>query len=150
LVLFLHPRCPCSRATVSELERLAAECPNKFALRIVFVRPPSTPSGWEQTDLYRTAGSIPQSVVSIDENAVEARRFGAATSGQTLLYAVDGRLLFRGGITPSRGHEGDNSGRSALASLITTGHSTTTQTAVFGCSLLDHSTQGQTTYVSHR
>src|SRR5438132_4378522 len=55
LVLFLHPRCPCSRATLAELERLIAACNEPFALRIVFVRPQGTGEDWNRTDLYRTA-----------------------------------------------------------------------------------------------
>src|SRR5437762_10557422 len=64
LVLFLHPRCPCSRATLSELERLIAACDGQFALRMVFVRPPEAGEDWTQTDLYHTAQRIPHAVVS--------------------------------------------------------------------------------------
>ena len=42
--------------------------------------------------------------------AARRQRFGAETSGQTLLYDRDGRLLFSGGTTGSRGHDGDNAG----------------------------------------
>jgi hypothetical protein len=150
LLLFLHPRCPCSRATLQELDRLAAECPDRFALCIIFVRPPNAPDGWHQTDLYRSANAISHAFISVDENGDEAGRFGAATSGQTLLYSADGRLLFRGGITPSRGHEGDNVGRTALASILNTGHSDCAQTAVFGCSLVNHSVQASPNHVAHR
>ena len=53
-----------------------------------------------------------------DVEGVEARRFGAQTSGTTSLYSPDGRLLFSGGITSSRGHEGDNAGEDALTQAI--------------------------------
>jgi hypothetical protein len=73
----------------------------------------------------------------------ESRRFGAATSGQTLLYAADGRLLFNGGITESRGHSGDNAGRSAILSLVLGLTSAPTgqplSTPVYGCPLFDES-----------
>ena len=46
-----------------------------------------------------------------------------------------GRLLFRGGITPSRGHEGDNAGRRRIASLLANGSADGRQTRVFGCPL---------------
>ncbi len=139
LVLFLHPRCPCSRATLGELERLIATCDGQFALRIVFVRPAGTDDDWFQSDLYQMADKLPHAVISRDADGVEAARFGAKTSGQALLYAANGRLLFRGGLTPSRGHEGDNDGRDALAALISGRHTTCTQTAVFGCSLVNAS-----------
>src|SRR5262245_60869800 len=118
LVLFLHPRCPCSRATLAELERLIAVCDRPFALRIVFVRPAGTSDDWSRTDLYRAAERIPRAVVSDDAKGIEAAHFGVKTSGQALLYASDGRLLFQGGLTASRGHEGDNAGRSALSAII--------------------------------
>jgi hypothetical protein len=139
LVLFLHPRCPCSRATLAELERLIAACDGRFALRIVFVRPAGTGDDWNQTDLFRAAEKIPQAVVSCDADGVEAARCGARTSGQALLYAADGQMLFHGGLTPSRGHEGDNAGRTALSALVSGGKATCTRTAVFGCSLMNHS-----------
>jgi hypothetical protein len=137
LIVFLHPHCPCSRATLRELDCLAADCEGQFALRIVLVRPPDTNDGWEQTNLHRSAQQIPAAVVSSDAQGAEATRFGATTSGEAILYSPDGGLLFHGGLTPSRGHEGENAGRNALTSLIRTGQATCTQTAVFGCPLLN-------------
>jgi hypothetical protein len=139
LVLFLHPRCPCSRATLRELSLLEADCSNQFATQIVFVRPVDSGESWEKTDLCRLAERIPAAVVNSDVGGAEAARFGATTSGQAMLFSPDSRLLFQGGITSSRGHEGDNAGRTALTSLINTGQATCTQTAVFGCSLLNPS-----------
>src|SRR5437773_2149652 len=108
LLLFLHPRCPCSRATLAEMERLIASCGDQFALQIVFVRPPGAGEAWEKTDLYRAAEKVSGATVRCDIDGMEAALFGATTSGEALLYAADGQLLFRGGLTPSRGHEGDN------------------------------------------
>jgi hypothetical protein len=138
LILFLHPQCPCSRATLRELSLLEADCGARFAAQIVFVRPEEAGESWETTDLFRLAEQIPSAVVSSDVGGALASRFGATTSGQALLFSPHGRLMFQGGITPSRGHEGDNAGRTALTALINTGQATCTQTAVFGCSLLDH------------
>ena len=73
--------------------------------------------------------------VVFDPDGVEARRFGAETSGHTLLFGADGRLLFSGGITASRGHAGDNAGESAIVALVNNQTPTRTQTLVFGCSL---------------
>ena len=137
LLLFLHPRCPCSRATLSELERLIAACDKPFALRIVFVRPGGAQDDWYRTDLYSSAERIPHAVISRDADGLEAARFGAKTSGQALLYAANGKLLFHGGVTTSRGHEGENAGRDALTALIAGKPSTCTKTAVFGCSLVN-------------
>jgi len=72
-----------------------------------------------------------------DDDGVEAARFGAATSGQVILYDRDGGLLFTGGITASRGHAGDNDGRNAIVSLLGRGRETRHSSPVFGCSLLE-------------
>jgi hypothetical protein len=71
-----------------------------------------------------------------DPDGEEARRFGASTSGQTLLYSGKGRLLFNGGITASRGHIGPNDGWDAVVSLLQTGTAKHQTTPVFGCSML--------------
>ena len=56
----------------------------------------------------------------IVDRGAEANLFGAATSGQTMVYDPGGRLRFSGGITAARGHYGDNVGVSAIARLIDT------------------------------
>ncbi len=53
-----------------------------------------------------------------DADGREARHFGAATSGQTLLYDERGTLVFSGGITGARAHAGDNVGRQSLVALL--------------------------------
>jgi hypothetical protein len=146
LLLFLHPQCGCSRATLAETQRLIADCDGQLALRVVFPRPLGASDDWEQTDVYRAALQIPAVRVHRDLNGAEARRFGAMTSGECLLYASDGQLLFHGGMTASRGHEGDNAGRSALRSLIKTGSADCRETPVFGCSLVDQSDTSSASY----
>jgi hypothetical protein len=61
-----------------------------------------------------------------------------------VLYGPQGDLLFQGGITMSRGHEGDNPGRSALESLVRHKLFNQVRTSVYGCSLLStHCSQPQ-------
>ncbi len=136
LVLFLHPHCPCSRATLHELEKLMTQTQDKVAVDIVFTIPPGTPPGWENGDLLTSAGTIPGVRVVRDQNGVAARQFHVFGSGHTLLYGPSGHLLFSGGITASRGEEGDNPGENAVADFVLRGHSDITQTPVFGCTLL--------------
>ena len=136
LVMFAHPRCPCTRATLGELELLMARCQGRVAAHVLFLKPHGTTEDWAKTDLWRHASVIPGVMVHSDDDGTEASRFHSATSGHTMLYDQNGRLLFQGGITISRGHAGDNPGRSALTALL--GHTSANQvaTAVFGCSLL--------------
>ncbi len=132
LVLAIHPRCPCSRATLGELAKIMARGQGRVQAQVLCYKPEGAVDAWAQTDLWRSAAAIPDVRVLADEGGREAARFGAETSGQTLLFDGAGRLLFHGGITASRGHAGDNAGSDAvLAQLIGTTARQTTQ--VFGC-----------------
>jgi len=135
LVLFAHPRCPCTRATLGELEFLMARCQGRLDAQVWFITPPGADQAWTDTALWRKASSIPGVAVHHDEGMTEARRFGAGTSGQTLLYDRSGRLLFKGGITASRGHSGDNPGRSSVIALLDEKLPRGIETPVFGCPL---------------
>jgi hypothetical protein len=142
LVLFVHPHCPCSRATVGELAKLMTDCDGKLAAAVLVLRPDGVPDGWERTGLWESAAALPGVSVSADASGAESRRFGAVTSGQVHLYAADGRLLFTGGITESRGHAGDNAGRAAVAALVlgTVGPADRPALApVYGCPLFTES-----------
>lgn len=120
LVLLAHPHCPCTRATLGELEILMAEKQGRLSARVVFIRPNEFTEDWVKSDLWRSASSIPGVTVSVDDAGTEARLFHAETSGQTLLFDRSGALMiFEGGITESRGHAGDNAGRSAITALLT-------------------------------
>ena len=137
LITFAHPHCPCSRASVRELARLMARVGTRAAAYVLFVRPDSVPAGWERTALWDEAAKIPGvRVTTVD--AAQARAFGARVSGETLLFSADGDLLFAGGITASRGHEGDNVGRSQVTALLTGAAAAAApprRTSVFGCFL---------------
>jgi hypothetical protein len=135
LVLIVHPQCDCTRATLGELAEVLARAQRHPKTYVLFLRPAGFSNGWEQTDLWRTAASLPDVTVLRDDDGAEARRFGAETSGQTLLYDNRGALVFSGGITGSRGHEGDNAGQAALSELLSDGHSDRKGTSVFGCAL---------------
>jgi hypothetical protein len=136
LVLAVHPHCPCTRATLGELAIIAARCPNKIQTEILLYRPSGFDPEWSDTDLRQTATGIPGAAVVDDRDGVEAQRFGAATSGQAFLYDRTGLLLFKGGITASRGHSGDNLGRDAVIDFVTSGVASASSAPVFGCSLL--------------
>jgi hypothetical protein len=97
--------------------------------------PTSFAEGWENTDLWGTAAGIPGVTVVRDDDGREARRFGAETSGQTLLYDERGVLVFSGGITGARAHAGNNVGRQSLVALLNHEPAARSGTNVFGCSL---------------
>jgi hypothetical protein len=137
LVMFVHPHCPCTRASLAELTAILTRCNGKVASKVIFVRPPGFDSVWEQTDLWRTAKRLPGVDVEVDSTGDQARKFRAQTSGETFLYDTRGGLLFHGGITLSRGHEGDNSGQQAIISFVESGIAECNRTEVYGCALLN-------------
>jgi hypothetical protein len=102
---------------------------------VLFVHPDAAPADWEKTDLWQSAAAIPGVSVFTDTNGVEAQRFGAQTSGQTILYDAQGKLLFQGGITAGRGHEGDNAGEDSIVALVHGEEPVVRKTPVFGCPL---------------
>jgi hypothetical protein len=82
------------------------------------------------------AKALPHARVHWDDGGKEAMRFGAATSGYVVLFNTGGSLLFRGGVTASRGHEGDNAGFDSLLVSLRSGVPARASSRVFGCGLI--------------
>jgi hypothetical protein len=134
LVMFLHPDCGCSPASLGELARLVAKSPLRFSALVLF-GDPMTGELLSDNAMWRTAAAIPGVTPIHDPGGREAATFDARVSGQTFLYDEAGRLAFSGGMTGRRGHAGDNDGEDALFAFITHGTSSITRTPVFGCLL---------------
>jgi hypothetical protein len=135
LLLFAHPHCACTRATLSELARLLARYGDRLDAWVLFAAPEGEGADFTRSDLWASAVRIPGVHVLRDDGAAEAGRFGIATSGTVALYDRGGKLLFHGGITPARGHEGDSFGRERIVSLLATGRSDRADAPTFGCAL---------------
>jgi hypothetical protein len=139
LLMFAHPRCQCSNASLGELAIIMAHSGGQLDAQVFFYRPAHEARTWTRSDLWRTASAIPGVHVFEDREAVVAKSFGTFTSGQTLLYDSKGSLVFKGGITAYRGHSGDNEGRSIITALlrgeVPAQISLPVVTPVFGCSL---------------
>jgi hypothetical protein len=132
LLVFVHPYCSCTVATLHEIATLRQS--GQLSTTVMFYRPKN--SGWLPGNLWRKAESEIPGVMPIwDDDGREARRFGARTSGFAVLYDAKGDLLFRGGVTGSRGHEGDNLGIDQLRASLETGRPAPRSSLVFGCAL---------------
>jgi hypothetical protein len=140
LLMFVHPQCGCTNASIAQLRRIEAlwrpENPDITPdITFVVFRPKNSGMQWNALDDSRR---FPASRVLWDEDGVEAKRFRVRTSGTILLYSSGGRLLFSGGITASRGHEGDNYGLTALSERVNAKSPSTAvpfTSRVFGCAL---------------
>jgi hypothetical protein len=136
LVMFAHPDCPCTRASLAELELLMAQLPGKLDAAVEFRKPGVSETEARMSPSWRQAAAIPGVAVRLDRDGASVQQFGAAVSGHTLLYDPSGRLVFSGGITAARGHIGDNPGYTAILNRVR-GFEAPLQARVFGCSLAD-------------
>jgi len=130
-----HPKCPCTRASLAELDRIMARGGDRLQAFVLFLAPSSAGAAWAESDLWERASSIPgvQSVKDVD--GLEAMRVRCVTSGHALLYDPAGERKYSGGITASRGHEGGNIGSLAIISALGGLPVATEAAAVFGCPL---------------
>ena len=149
LVLFAHPQCDCTRASLSELRILTSRFGSRIAATVVFLSPRDAPLDWKHSATWASAASIPGVRVLADDDGREVSLFGAATSGHVLLYSGKGQLLFSGGITPARGHIGGSPQMDKLVRLLEsettervrtplathTADSTIVPGAIYGCPL---------------
>lgn len=133
LYMFLHPRCPCSAASVNELARIMSRCSGALDATVYFVRPESQPTNWERGRIWNLASSIPGVHVESDIGGRVAAHFNASTSGEVVVYDRLGKLRFHGGITAARGHAGDNLGQSAVIAIALGEKSYVECSPVFGC-----------------
>jgi hypothetical protein len=135
LIMLAHPHCTCTRASIGELAEAIGHARTPPRTYVLFMTPKGFTDGWEKSDLWRSAADLPGVTVVRDDDGREAKQFGAATSGQTLLYDQHGALVFSGGITGARAHAGDNVGRQALVALLNHQPAARRGTSVFGCPL---------------
>ena len=140
LVMLVHPRCSCSRASVQELQAVLEKSPAGVQPHIVVYRPSEFPAGWEKTEVVEAASRLRRARVTIDVDGREAARFGGFTSGQTLLYDDTGKLRFAGGITSLRGHAGLNRGRVDIIDIVNA-RAEAGAHPVFGCAILPPETK---------
>jgi hypothetical protein len=134
LVIAAHPRCPCTRASFDQLDQILVRGGAPLATCVLFVEPREFGDAWVRSDLWRRARSMPGVTARIDPLGVEARRFGMHTSGNAALYDPDGRLVYQGGLTGARGHDGPNAGSDAVNARLA-GHDARATAPVYGCGL---------------
>lgn len=131
LVVAIHPRCPCSEATLIELQAIRERCGDRLVVHLLVVGADSA----EEIPSWLLHRYPPDVVLRHDPKGEEARRYGAETSGHVVLFDPSGQCRFQGGITQARGHAGDNLARQRILSIIR-GQSVDVETfPVFGCRL---------------
>jgi hypothetical protein len=135
IVIFVHPLCPCTQATLEELDESLTRIPADVAVDAVAV---TTGLSADEVESSRTVESLqrmPRVTLHLDASGREQRAFGAVVSGETFAFDREGRLAFHGGLTPARGHQGDSAGQKLLEELACGRRHAPCEAPVFGCRL---------------
>ncbi|MGB7345858.1 MAG: RedB [Pirellulaceae bacterium] len=133
LFIFYHPHCPCTTATIRNLERLAGRFAEPTQVWAIAFCPSATPESWvDSATTKRLVANVGASLLA-DTDGKIAMQFGAKTSGHVMLYNAQRQLTFSGGITPGRGHEGDCAASDDLLRSIHGEFDETKKWPVHGC-----------------
>lgn len=133
LLIGLHPKCPCSNSSVVELRKLMELNSDRVRCRALVFVPKHVPRDWAETSCVAELRSIPGVITEFDYGGERLQDVGILTSGGTILYDRSDKILFQGGITPSRGHEGPNLGSESITAIVEGRECATTVTPIFGC-----------------
>lgn len=136
LLVFAHPACACTKATMEELARLLDARADRVRVQVFFESYEGVNQAPSESRAWAAASALPHASVDVDVDGAEAARFGVLTSGRVLAYDPSGALRFAGGVTRGRGERGDNNGAVRLARLIDEKAALDVQSPVYGCSLL--------------
>ncbi len=138
LLVFIHPMCSCSRATLTELDRLAASLQD-VKTYVVFTQPAGRSPAWVKNDLWDKATKMKGITPIIDGGGNEASIFKATTSGHTILFNSKGSQVYAGGLTAARGHVGEAVGQSIIKQWVSKRLDNPLFSKVFGCNIFGSS-----------
>ena len=142
LVMAVHPKCACTQASIEELARIMTAAKGRLIAHVLVVPiAASSQSEAEAGDeamssyVWRRGAETPGVKVHLDLEGRESKLFGALVSGKVMLFDDAGTLVFDGGITAARGHQGDNAGKDAVIAWAKGAKTATRHMPVFGCLL---------------
>lgn len=133
----LHPRCPCSRASVTTFSQIVPRAAGNIDFVVLVRLPRSRSTQWTESDTARQVGAIQGVRVIHDPDGRMAATFDMHTSGTVVAYDQSGQLAFAGGITAARGREGGEGARSLSRFVDQRGRpgGEAAGAPVFGCEL---------------
>jgi hypothetical protein len=136
VVMAVHPRCPCSQASLALLAEIARRSPAPASLRLLVFRPEGAGRGWAG-DSFLPADMRMDGVSLVeDSGGHEAARFGLATSGAVAAFDAAGHLRYSGGLTAGRGRESASEGAEAVSAVLACREPGRVAAAVFGCGII--------------
>lgn len=131
MVMAIHPRCPCTRASLNELELQLTRA--QVPVRLYFLTYCDSSGEYKHTTITEKANTMPHSLLLSDPEGQMAKSFGLHQSGALLIGNSRGETQFVGGITTSRSCAGDNPGARAVHSILRGRAPESLRSPVFGC-----------------
>ncbi|HEX2099937.1 MAG TPA: hypothetical protein VHF69_04710 [Candidatus Synoicihabitans sp.] len=115
-VMMIHPKCPCTDASLAEFADFLARAGSACDGLLVQLAPLDAGADW-QSGPTRVLGGRTVAVVNDFDGRVAAS-LGAQTSGHVVLLDEAGAVRFHGGITLARGHRGRSPGQDAMLAAV--------------------------------
>jgi hypothetical protein len=134
VAIALHPMCPCTDASLSELGDLLARSRGKCDAIILEYRPLDPPADWPASTSYRELAGVKVPVIT-DRGGRIAIALGAHTSGHAVFIDASGAIRFHGGLTAARGHRGRTAAHDGILAALGGATLPITAAPVFGCAL---------------
>lgn len=143
LVMAVHPDCPCTSASIEQLDRfLALHEKDTRAIALFWTdrsgNPPS--NSLENNSYWQRLQKLDAVSLMKDPEGKTAESLGSLVSGTVTAYDAEGKLVFQGGLTATRGHAGPSPALDALNAILAGKPIPEISTTMsFGCSLNDRS-----------
>ena len=139
ILIAIHPQCACTRASLRELQRILARyrCPTEVQALIYTPHDlnPAEMKSWEQSATMSELANIAKINCHRDPEGKTATELGMHTSGDIRIYHPNGRLLFHGGVTSARAHEGESLATAKVLAALRGELERPESHPVYGCSL---------------
>ncbi|QDU57175.1 hypothetical protein [Aeoliella mucimassa] len=137
LVVAIHPKCPCTFATIDELNRVLRDAEGAIECKILAYEPADHLEEFQGTKLLEYAEKLPYTQVESDIDGKLAKQLSLHTSGAVVLYNQWGTPFFSGGVTVSRGHEGISPGGESILAIVRGNPPAVRRTPVYGCPIIE-------------
>ena len=136
LIVAIHPKCPCTRNTLAEIERIQARFVEKCELTFLVTLPGGKPEEeieqWRNSGTVQLATSMPNAAVWFEDANELTTRLGLNSSGAVVVLDELGQIRFAGGITAGRSCAMENPGSQAVVRILRGDEQPLISTPVFG------------------
>lgn len=139
VTMYAHPRCPCTRASLTELARVAEAVGDgaRVEYEVVMYRPQGAGDDWVRGRSWDLAHEIQSVRVAIDPGGRMSAREGAFTSGHVVVRDGAGAVVYAGGVTNGRGETGASAAGEAIIAALRGEEVALRVGPVFGCEITE-------------